>query len=43
MAVSDGKKTARNALVEWNWLGVESMVPKLPAFDGTQIRAALPP
>ncbi len=40
MAVSEGKKTARNAPVEWNWLGVESIDPKLPALMRTQISSA---
>src|ERR1035438_2939686 len=40
MAVSEGKKTARNAPVEWNWLGVESMEPKLPALMRTQMSSA---
>src|ERR1700733_3715755 len=40
MAVSEGRKTARNADVEWNWLGVDSMEPKLPALMRTQISKA---
>src|SRR5579863_2324329 len=40
MAVSDGKKTARKLPVEWNWLGVESMEPKLPALMRTQMSSA---
>src|SRR6202167_6526688 len=41
IAVSEGKKTARNAPVEWNWLGVESMEPKLPALMRTQMSSAV--
>src|SRR5580698_3429973 len=40
MAVRDGKKTARNGPVEWNWLGVESIDPKLPALMRTQMSSA---
>src|ERR1700738_3276433 len=40
MAVSDGKNTARKSCVEWNWLGVESIDPQLPALIRTQISRA---
>ena len=35
-----GRRRARNARVVWNWLGVESMVPKLPALMRTQMSRA---
>src|SRR5271157_520205 len=40
MAVSDGKKTAKNSLLEWNWLGVDNIEPKLPALMRTQMSRA---
>src|SRR3954447_7318569 len=37
MGGREGKNTDRNSPVEWNWLGADSIIPKLPALMRIQI------